>query len=405
VLRDEGEASTRKLISAGVPVAATRYLGTIDDFVMLNALADTPAAPPSRRRISCARRSPGKRILSLSGGALNSTETAMSRTIRFGKAGGPEVLEFVESQVPAPGSNEVRIKVKAIGINRAEAMWRVDDYIERVRFPAGLGYEAAGTVDAVGKEVGGFAIGDEVNVVPSFSLNDYSTYGEVILVPAHAVVRQPKSLSSTEAASVWMMFVTAYGALIEDAKVAKGDFVLIPAASSSVGLAAIQLTNYAGATTIALTRTSAKKQQLFDAGAVHVIATEEADLVAEVMRITNGLGARVAFDPVGGPTFPKLISALSVGGIIYIYGLLGTGVTPLPVLEMIAKVPTIRAHNIWLTTGDETRRKAAVEFVVKGLETGALKPVIDRTFTFDEMADAHRYLEQSGQFGKIIVTV
>jgi NADPH:quinone reductase-like Zn-dependent oxidoreductase len=114
---------------------------------------------------------------------------------------------------------------------------------------------------------------------------------------------------------------------------------------------------------------------------------------------------RVAFDPVGGPGFPKLISALAFGGIIYIYGLLGTGVTPLPVLEMIAKVATIKAHKMSLTSGDETRRKAAIEFVVKGLQAGALKPVIDRTFTFDEMADVHRYLEQGGQFGKIVVTV
>ena len=284
-------------------------------------------------------------------------------------------------------------------------MWRVDDYIEPVKFPAGLGYEAAGIVDAVGKDVSGFAVGDDVNVIPSFSMNDYATYGEVILVPDHAVVRQPKELSFTEAASVWMMFVTAYGALIEDAKVTKGDFVLIPAASSSVGLAAIQIANYAGATTVALTRTSTKKQQLLDAGAAHVIATEEVDLVGEVMRITNGQGARVAFDPVGGPGFPKLISALAFGGIIYIYGLLATGVTPLPVLEMIAKVTTIKAHSISLTSGDETRRKAAIEFVTKGLQTGALNPVIDRIFTFDEMADVHRYLEQNGQFGKIVVTV
>jgi NADPH:quinone reductase-like Zn-dependent oxidoreductase len=332
-------------------------------------------------------------------------ETTMSRTIKFAKAGGPEVLEFVEAQVPAPGPTEIRIKVKAIGINRAEAMWRVDDYIEPVKFPAGLGYEAAGTVDAIGNDVTGFAVGDDVNVIPSFSMNDYATYGEVILVPDYAVVKQPKSLSFTEAASVWMMFMTAYGALIEDAKVTNGDFVLIPAASSSVGLAAIQIANYAGATTIALTRSSTKRQQLLDAGAVHVIATEEVDLVAEVMRITNGQGARVAFDPVGGSGFPKLISALAFGGIIYIYGLLGGGVTPLPVLEMIAKVPTIKAHNIWLTSGNEARRKAAIEFVTKGLQTGALKPIIDRIFTFDEMADAHRYLEQNGQFGKIVVTV
>ena len=120
----------------------------------------------------------------------------MSRTIKFARAGGPEVLEFVETQVPAPGPTEVRIKVKAIGINRAEAMWRVDDYIEPVKFPAGLGYEAAGIVDAVGKDVSGFAVGDKVNVIPSFSMNDYATYGEVILTPASAVVKQPKALCS-----------------------------------------------------------------------------------------------------------------------------------------------------------------------------------------------------------------
>src|SRR6201982_1196109 len=131
-------------------------------------------------------------------------ESAMSRSIKFAKAGGPEVLEFVEVQVPAPGPSEVRIKVKAIGINRAEAMWRTDMYIEPVKFPAGLGYEAAGLVEAVGKDVSGFAAGDEVNVIPSFSQNDYATYGEVILIPDYAVVRQPKALSFTEAASVWM---------------------------------------------------------------------------------------------------------------------------------------------------------------------------------------------------------
>jgi NADPH:quinone reductase-like Zn-dependent oxidoreductase len=332
-------------------------------------------------------------------------EIPLSRTIKFAKAGGPEVLEFVETEVPAPGPNEVRIKVKAIGINRAESMWRLDDYVEPVKFPAGLGYEAAGIVDAVGGNVTGFVAGDAVNVIPSFSMNQYSTYGEVILVPDYAVVKHPEALSFTEGASIWMMFVTAYGALIEDAKITKGDFVVIPAASSSVGLAAIQITNHAGAKTIALTRTSAKKPQLLEAGAAHVIATEETDLVAEVMRITGGKGARVVFDPVGGPSFPKLVSALASSGIIYIYGLLSPGVTPLPVLEMIAKMATVKAHTIWLTAGNETRRKAAVEFVLKGLQSGALKPVIDRTFKFDEMAEVHRYLEASGQFGKIVVTV
>jgi NADPH:quinone reductase-like Zn-dependent oxidoreductase len=329
----------------------------------------------------------------------------MPRVIKFAKAGGPEVLEFIEMQVPAPGPHELRIKVKAIGINRAESMWRNDKYVEPVVFPAGLGYEAAGVVDAVGKDLTDFAVGDAVSTIPVFSLNKYFTYGEVILLPDHAVVKHPESLSFVEAASVWMMFITAYGALIFDAQVKAGDYVIIPAASSSVGLAAIQIANYAGATPIALTRTSEKKTRLHEAGAAHVIATQEQDLVADVMRITNGNGARIAFDPVGGPDFPKLIAALTNQGIAYIYGALSEGDTPMPPLEMIRKMPTVKGYSVRLVMGDEARRKVAVEYVAKGLASGGLKPVIDRTFKFDDMVEVHRYLENSGQFGKIVVTI
>src|ERR1700681_4374626 len=202
-------------------------------------------------------------------------EIAVSRVIKFAKAGGPDVLEFIEAQLPAPGPREVRIEVKAIGINRADSMWRTDKYVEPVKFPAGLGYEAAGVVEAVGKDVTDVAVGDAVSTIPAFSLNQYSTYGEVILAPDHAVVKHPKSLSFVDAASVWMMFITAYGALVFDAHVKTGDFVIIPAASSSVGFAAIPIAHYAGATPIALTRTSKKKQRLHEAGAAHVIVTQE----------------------------------------------------------------------------------------------------------------------------------
>jgi NADPH:quinone reductase-like Zn-dependent oxidoreductase len=336
----------------------------------------------------------------------------MSRTIKFAKAGGPEVLEFIETQVPAPGPHEVRIKVNAIGINRGEAMWRNDKFVKNngavfdpIRFPAGLGYEAAGIVDAVGKDVTGFTVGDSVSVIPAVSMNQYPTYGEVILFPDYAVVKHPGSLSFAEAASIWMMFITAYGALIADARVTKGDFVIIPAASSSIGLAAIQITNYAGATPIALTRTSTKKKRLLEAGAAHVVASEEQDVVAEVMRITNGNGARVAFDPVVGPTFSKLISALANQGIVYIYGALSEGDTQIPVLEFYPKMATIRGYGLFQITLDDARRKSAVEYIVKGLASGVLKPVIDRTFKFDEMVEVHRYLESNGQFGKIVVTL
>src|SRR5271168_1363460 len=291
----------------------------------------------------------------------------MSRTIKFAKAGGPEVLEFVEMEIPAPGPHEVRIKAKAIGINRADSMWRNDKYVESPIFPAGLGYESAGIVDAVGKDVADFAVGDAVSTIPAFSLNKYFTYGGVILAPEHAVAKHPESLSFVEAASVWMMFLTAYGALVFDAQVKAGDFVIIPAASSSVGLAAIQIANYAGATPIAMTRTSEKKRRLHEAGAEHVVATQEQDMLAEVMRITNGNGARVVFDPVGGPDFPKLIAALAFQGIAYIYGALSEGDTPIPVLEMIRKMPTIKGYSIRSVTGDAERRRVAIEYVAKGL--------------------------------------
>ena len=128
-------------------------------------------------------------------------------------------------------------------------------------------------------------------------------------------------------------------------------------------------------------------------------------MVAEVMRITNGHGARVAFDPVGGADFPKLIAALTDQGIAYIYGALSEDDTPIPVLGMIRKIATVKGYSVRLVIGDEARRKVAVEYVSEGLASGALTPIIDRIFKFDDMVEVHRYLENSGQFGKIVVTL
>jgi NADPH:quinone reductase-like Zn-dependent oxidoreductase len=129
-------------------------------------------------------------------------------------------------------------------------------------------------------------------------------------------------------------------------------------------------------------------------------------MVAEVTRITDGKGARVAFDPVGGRNFSKLISALAFEGIVYIYGTLDEeAATTIPVLEMIAKMPTVKGYSLRSISGTEASRRASVDYVLKGLETGALKPIIDRMFKFDDMVEAHRYLESGGQFGKIVVTV
>jgi len=111
------------------------------------------------------------------------------------------------------------------------------------------------------------------------------------------------------------------------------------------------------------------------------------------------------FDPVGGPTLSKLIKAMSFQGLLYLYGALSDQATTLPVLDIIGKIITIKAHNIWVTSGDPARQRAAVDFVINGLDQSTLKPVIDRVFAFDEIRDAHRYLEAGGQVGKIVVTI
>jgi NADPH:quinone reductase-like Zn-dependent oxidoreductase len=329
----------------------------------------------------------------------------MARVVRFHQTGGPEVLRVEEVEVPPPGKGEVQISIKALGLNRAESMFRSGQYLETPKLPARLGYEAAGTVAAVGPGVRGFQVGDAVSTIPSFSLNDYGLYGDLANAPAHAVTHHPASLSWVEAAAVWMQYLTAYGALIDIGKLTKGETVLIPAASSSVGLAAIQIANEVGAVPVALTRGKSKRQALLDAGAAHVIATDEQDLVKEVLGLTGGKGARVVFDPVGGPTFAKLAQATARLGIMFLYGALSPEPTPLPLFDVLGKWITIRGYVLMEITSDPARLERAKAFVNERIADGSLKPLVAKTFPLDKIVEAHRFLESNQQIGKVVVTV
>lgn len=329
----------------------------------------------------------------------------MARVVRFHEHGGPDVLRVEHLEVPIPGPGEVRIRVKALGLNRAEALLRSGHYIETPVFPSGLGLEAAGVVDAVGEGVEGLIAGDAVSVIPPISMVRWPTYGDVITWPAARVVRHPPSLGFKEAASLWMPYLTAYGGLIDIAGLEKGETVVITAASSSVGLAAIQIANRVGAKAIAVTRTSAKKQALLDAGATHVVASAEEDLTARLQQIGGPRGIRVVFDPIGGPIFEALTAAMARGGILIEYGGLSRDPTPFPLPAVLGKSLTLRGYLVHEITGDARRLEAAKAFILDGLAAGALKPVIARTFPFEQIVEAHRYLETNEQFGKIVVTV
>jgi NADPH:quinone reductase len=329
----------------------------------------------------------------------------MSRVVRFHRIGGPEVLQVDELDLGAPAPGEVRIRVRALGLNRAESMFRRGIYPEVAILPAKLGYEAAGEIEAIGEGVTGFAPGDVVSTIPAFSMNQYGVYGDAAIVPVHAVVKRPATLSLPEAVSIWMQYLTAYGALVEYGHLSAGEAVIITAASSSVGIAAIQIANSLGAIPIATTRTAAKRAALLEAGAAYVIVTDEQDLAAEVMRVTGGKGARFAFDPIGGPGVEALAAALGDEGILIPYGVLTTEPTPYPLLTALAKNLTVRAFTLPFLTRDLVRLERGKQFVLRGIEAGHFKPIIARIFPFAEIAEAHRYMESNQQIGKIVVTV
>lgn len=329
----------------------------------------------------------------------------MAKVVRIHTLGGPEVLQIEEMPVGEPGAGEVRIRVKAVGLNRAEAMYRAGRYPTKPRLPSLIGYEGVGTIEATGPGVEGFAVGERVCVLPMIQQGQYGIWAEQAIVPARILLPAPPGLTAAEAASIWMQYMTAF-ALIEVAEIGINDGVIIRAASSSVGIAAIQLANWAGSVSIACTRTRGKAAALIEQGAAHVIATDEEELVARVMEITGGKGARCAFDPVGGPYVETLAQALAPRGILFVYGGLSGEPTPYPHWPCAMKGLSMRgwvASEIW---NHPHRYKAAQERILAGLAGGQLKPVIAREFHgLDQIVAANEYLESNQQVGKVVVTL
>lgn len=329
----------------------------------------------------------------------------MARIVRFHETGGPEVLRIEEAPSSPPGDGEVRIAVKAIGLNRAECLFRQGTYLEAPSLPSRLGYEAAGTVEAVGARVAGFKVGDRVSTLPAFSMGKYGVYGDSVVVPAHAVSSFPGNLSFEEGASIWVAYLTAYGALVEHGGLRKGHHVLITAASSSVGYSAIQVVRAAGGVAIATTRKAEKTGTLRQAGADHVIVTGKEDLPARVMEITGGCGADLVFDAVGGRSMETLAAAAAREATIFVYGLLSMEPTAFPLDAALKKGLSLRGYTLYEIVSVPERMERARKYIFDGIKSGALWPVIDRIFPLEGIADAHRYMESNQQNGKIVVTV
>jgi NADPH:quinone reductase-like Zn-dependent oxidoreductase len=329
----------------------------------------------------------------------------MPKVVRFHQLSGPEALKFEDHPSREPKAGEVRLRVQAVGLNRAEALYARGQYLEQPRLPSGLGYEAAGIVEAVGPGVDSTWIGRHISTVPGFSMNDYPVLGEEAVVPVATIACYPEKLSPTEGTAIWMQYLTAWGGLIHVGRIVKRDFVLITAASSSVGLAAIQITKEEGAIAIATTRTSKKRDELLALGADHVIATAEEDLIARVTEITGGKGARVIFDPVAGPFVEQLAGAAANHAILIEYGSLSLQPTPFPLIVAMHKQLTMRAYTLHEINADPDLSRSGREYVFDRVADGRFTPRIDKVFPFADTVKAYQYLESNQQIGKVVITL
>lgn len=327
----------------------------------------------------------------------------MPRVVMFDEFGGPDVMHVVEEPVVEPAAGEVRVRIEAFSVNPLDQMMRSGTSPAPVPLPrARLGVEGTGVVDALGPEVTGLEVGDPVvlTAVPDASVR--GSYAEYTTVPASRVIARPDGLGVTEAAAIWVAYSTAYGALFEKAGMRPGDHVLISAASGGVGRAAMQIANQIGAVPIAVTRHSAKKDDLLAAGAAAVIATDHMDVAEAVRHHTGGTGADIVLDVVMGPGQQDLLAATRPGGTLVAAGFLDPRPTPFPRRPQL----TIISYGSFEHTLDAVVVRRMAAFLNAGVRLGALRPAIDKVFTLDDVVDAHRHLEKGLHAGKkIVVTV
>ncbi|MES5817173.1 zinc-dependent alcohol dehydrogenase family protein [Streptomyces sp. RG80] len=328
-----------------------------------------------------------------------------ARTVLFHEIGGPDVLRIEDVTVPAPGPGQVAVRVEALGLNRAESLFRSGTYHYQPALPASrLGYEASGVVEAIGEGVTELTVGDPVTTGPGIEMSAQGVYAERVVLPESAVLPRPASVDAVTGAASWLTYTTAYGGLLETAGLRPGDHVLITGASSGVGTAAIQVARRIGAIPLATTRTEEKRQGLLDAGAAEVIVSGgDAETVAkEVRRLTGGRGAEVIFDAIGGPGFRPLAEALAEGGTVLVYGRLD---------RRPAEIPwnwpfTIHTYANLILTATPGGRRRSTAFLNAGLADGGFRPVVAEVFDgLDRIQDAHRLMESNRHTGKIVVRI
>jgi putative PIG3 family NAD(P)H quinone oxidoreductase len=323
------------------------------------------------------------------------------RAIVISKPGDPQVLEMREVATPEPGQGEIRVRVRAFGINRADTLQRRGMYPAPPGVPPDIpGMEYAGEVDAVGIDCVGIAVGD-----PVMGIVGGGGYAEFLVTPYTHATWIPEGLSFPEAAGIPEVFITAHDAL-ERLAVTAGEWVLVHAVGSGVGTAAVQLIAARGARSVGTSRKRAKLDEVTELGMHAGVDTSTEDLASAIQRIT-GKGAHAAMDLIGGPLFPVTLEAMAPRGRVILVGLTAGRTAEVNLGVIMSKRLRIEGTVLRPRTIEEKTDavRAFAAAVLPLFETRRLQPVIDRVFPFAETSDAHHYMETNANVGKIVVEI
>ena len=324
------------------------------------------------------------------------------RQVIFDGAGGPEVVKLVEAEVPTPGAGKVLVEVAAFGINRPDCIQRTGAYPPPPGETQVPGLEIAGRIVALGPNVTGVSVGDEV-----CALVGSGGYAEYALADAALCLPRPKALSMLEAAGVPETYFTVYDNVFTRGRLTRGETLLVHGGSSGIGSTAIQLAKHFGATVIATAGSAEKCDFCRKIGADYAIDYRTQDFVAEVLKITEKRGVDVILDMVGGPYIPKNVSILALEGrLVQIAFLQGPMVEKLNFTPVMVKRLTLTGSTLRPRTLAQKATVAAAlrEKVWPLLDTGAVKPLVHATFPMEQTRQAHELMESSAHLGKIMVT-
>ena len=324
-----------------------------------------------------------------------------AKAVRIQGKGDVDVLSVQELEVAGPGPSEILVEVAAAGLNRADLLQRMGMYPAPPGVPADVpGLEYAGTVAATGAAVTGLKVGDRV-----MGITGGGAMATHLTVHAREAIPVPKDMSLTDAAAIPEVFLTAYDALVVQGGMKMGQVVLIHAAGSGIGTAAIQLVRAAGARAFGTARSAAKLERCTALGMERGLHVQDGAFAKELLELTSGRPADLVLDTVGAAYLGENLSALAPLGTIVVIGLLGGAKGDLLLGALMAKRARI-VGSVLRSRPLEDKAALSQDFiqhVLPGFAAGRLRPVVDRVMPMTEVGDAHTYLASNESFGKVVL--